>query len=157
VTLVRIFSCFHDRDHVHPHIHANSYTKSYAKHAIHTPKINTPKFKEISLLVILQKERGVIEQKIICSRSIEKCAPIKEHRKKRKRKHDPPPKIKARGESQSKESLEKTQKYNPHTCTYRSSCMTSFFLDPVLGSTISCGTSETHTYPTQSSTYKPYK
>jgi hypothetical protein len=26
-------------------------------------KINTPKFKEISLLVILQKERGVIEKK----------------------------------------------------------------------------------------------
>jgi hypothetical protein len=53
VTLGRIFSCFHDRDHVHPHIHANSYTGSYSKHAIHPPKINTPKFKEISLLVIL--------------------------------------------------------------------------------------------------------
>jgi hypothetical protein len=63
VTLVRIFSCFHGRDHIHPHIHANSYTGSYAKHAIHPPKINTPKFKEISLLVILQKERGVIEKK----------------------------------------------------------------------------------------------
>jgi hypothetical protein len=83
VTLGRIFSCFHDRDHVHPHIHANSYTGSYAKHAIHPPKINTPKFKEISLLVTLQKERWVIEKKSICSRSIEKkCAPIKEHRKK---------------------------------------------------------------------------
>jgi hypothetical protein len=34
-------------------------------------KINTAKSKEISLLVILQKERGVIE-KCICSRSIEK-------------------------------------------------------------------------------------
>jgi hypothetical protein len=96
VTLGRIFSCFHDRDHVHPHIHANSYTGSYAKHVIHPPKINTPKFKEISLLVILQKERGVIEKKkkSICSRSIgKKCAPIKEHiKKERKRKHDPPPK-----------------------------------------------------------------
>jgi hypothetical protein len=30
----------------------------------------------------------------------------------------------------------------PHTCTSRSSCMTSFFLDPVFGWTISCGTSE---------------
>jgi hypothetical protein len=62
VTLGRIFSCFHDRDHVHPHIHANSYTGSYAKHIIHPPKINTPKSKEISLLVILQKEIGVIEK-----------------------------------------------------------------------------------------------
>jgi hypothetical protein len=70
VTLGRIFSCFHDQDHVHPHIHANSYTGSYAKHAIHPPKINTPKSKEISLLVILQKgERG--------------------HRKKRERKYMP--------------------------------------------------------------------
>jgi hypothetical protein len=34
-----------------------------------------------------------------------KCAPIKEHRKRVK--HDPPSKIKARGESQSKECLEK--------------------------------------------------
>jgi hypothetical protein len=33
--------------------------------------------------------------------------------------------------------------------------MTSFFLDPVIGSTISCGTSESHTYPTQRPTYKP--
>jgi hypothetical protein len=41
VTLGRIFSCSHDRDHVHPHIHANSYTRSYAKHAIHpTKKLN---------------------------------------------------------------------------------------------------------------------
>jgi hypothetical protein len=34
-------------------------------------KINTPKFKEFSLLVFLQKDRGVIE-KSICSRIIEK-------------------------------------------------------------------------------------
>jgi hypothetical protein len=75
VTLGRIFSCSHDRDHVHPHIHANSYTGSYAKHAIHPPKINTPKFKEISLLVFLQKERGFIKERkkeSTCSRSIEK-------------------------------------------------------------------------------------
>jgi hypothetical protein len=79
VTLGRIFSCFHDRDHVHPHIHANSYTESYAKHAIHPPKINTPRSKEISLLVILQKERGVIEKMLkkhrknmLQSKSIEK-------------------------------------------------------------------------------------
>jgi hypothetical protein len=39
--------------------------------------------------------------------------PIKEHRKKRV-KHDPSSKIKARGESQSKECLEKTQKYSTH-------------------------------------------
>jgi hypothetical protein len=87
VTLGRIFSCFHYRDHVHPHIHANSYTGSYAKHAIHPPKINTPKFKEISLLVILQKERRVIEKKeSICSRSIEKnVLQSKSIEKKRKR------------------------------------------------------------------------
>jgi hypothetical protein len=35
VTLVRIFSCFHDWDHTDLHIHANSYTGSYGKHAIH--------------------------------------------------------------------------------------------------------------------------
>jgi hypothetical protein len=90
VTLGRIFSCFHDRDHVHPHIHANSYNGSYAKHAIHPPKINTPKFKEISLLVILQKERGVIGEKSICSRSIEKN--VLQSKNIEKRKHDPPPK-----------------------------------------------------------------
>jgi hypothetical protein len=71
VTLGRIFSCFHDRDHVHPHTHANSYTGSYAKHVIHPPKINTPKSKDISLLVILQKERGVIEKRYM----------LKKHRK----------------------------------------------------------------------------
>jgi hypothetical protein len=54
----------HDRDHVHPHIHA--------KHVIHPPKINIPKFKEIFLLVILQKEIGVIAKKTICLRSTEK-------------------------------------------------------------------------------------
>jgi hypothetical protein len=68
-----------------------------------------------------------------------KCAPIKEHRKKSKA--WPPSKIKARGESQSKECLEK-HKNITRTRTSRSSCMTSFFLDPVFGSTTSCGTSE---------------
>jgi hypothetical protein len=62
VNLVRIFSCFHDQDHVHPHTHANSITGSYPKHAIHPPKINTPKFKEISLLVFLKKERGSLKK-----------------------------------------------------------------------------------------------
>jgi hypothetical protein len=81
-----------------------------------------------------------------------KYAQIKEHRKKEKESITPS-KLKERGESQSKECLEK-QKNIPHTCTYRSSC-TSFFLDLVFGSTISCDTSEPHTYPTQSSTYKP--
>jgi hypothetical protein len=79
-----MFSCFHDRDHVHPHICANSYTRSYAKHAIHPLKINTPKSKEISLLVILQKEGGVIEKKeyMLKKHREKRCAPIKEHRKK---------------------------------------------------------------------------
>jgi hypothetical protein len=55
--------------------------------------MKTPKFREISLLVILQKERGVIEKKSICSRSIEKSVlQSKSIEKKRKRKHDPPPK-----------------------------------------------------------------
>jgi hypothetical protein len=50
---------------------------------------------------MLKKHR----KNVLQSKSIEK---------KRKRKHDPPPKIKARGESQSKECLEKTQKYSTH-------------------------------------------
>jgi hypothetical protein len=70
---------------------------------------------------------------------------LKKHRKNmlqsksigKKVKQDPPPsKIKARGESQSKEYLGK-HKNIPHTCTSQSSCMTSFFLDPVFGSTTS--------------------
>jgi hypothetical protein len=55
VTLGIIFSCFHDRDHVHLHIQANSYTKSYTKHAIHPPKINTPKFQRDFFSCILAK------------------------------------------------------------------------------------------------------
>jgi hypothetical protein len=86
---------------------------------------------------------------------------LKKHRKnmlqsksiEKKVKHDPS-KIKASGESQIKEYLGKHKKI-PQTCTSRSSCMTSFFVDPVFGSITSCGTSEPHTYPTQSSTYKP--
>jgi hypothetical protein len=54
----------------------------------------------------LQKERGVIEKMLKKHRK--KCAPIKEHRKKRV-KHDPLQK-KARGESQSKECLENQTK-----------------------------------------------
>jgi hypothetical protein len=159
VTLGRFFSCFHDRDHIHQHIQANSYIRSYAKHAIHPPKINTPKSKEISLIVILQKERGVIEKKakkeympknhrqnVLQSKSIEKI--------KKEREHDPLQNKRKRRISKQG-VLSKTNKYIPHTCTSRSSCMTSFFLDPVFGSTTSCGTSESHIYPTQSSTYKP--
>jgi hypothetical protein len=89
VTPGRIFSCFHDRDHVHPHINANSYIGSYAKYAIHPPKINTPKFKEISLFAFLQKDRGV--KKSICSRNIEKNVLQSKSIEKRV-KHDPPPK-----------------------------------------------------------------
>jgi hypothetical protein len=110
VTLGRIFSCFHDRDHVHPHIQSNSYTGSYAKHVIHPPKIKTPTFKDISLLVFLQKERGVIEKGDMLKKH-KKFAPIKEHRKKVN--HDPPSKIKARGESQRKEYFDKTNKNIP--------------------------------------------
>jgi hypothetical protein len=42
----------------------------------------------------LQKERGVIEKiEYMLKKRRKKCAPIKEHRKKRKkRKHDPSPK-----------------------------------------------------------------
>jgi hypothetical protein len=42
------------------------------KHAIHPPKINTPKSKEISFLIFLQKERGDIEKKVYAQKSIEK-------------------------------------------------------------------------------------
>jgi hypothetical protein len=86
----------------------------------------------------LQKERGGIEKKYMLKK-YKKCAPIKEHRKKSEAR--PPSKIKAREESQSKECLEK-QKNISCTCTSRSSCMTSSFLDLVFGSTTSCGTSE---------------
>jgi hypothetical protein len=59
VTHGRIFSCFHDRGHAHPHIHANSYIGSYAKHAIHPPKINTPKFqRDFSSCNLAKGERG---------------------------------------------------------------------------------------------------
>jgi hypothetical protein len=84
VTLGRIFSWFHDRDHVHPHIYANSYTGSYSKHAIHPPKISTPSSKEISLLA--KGERGHWKKrrkrKNKCSKKhIKMYIPIKEHRK----------------------------------------------------------------------------
>jgi hypothetical protein len=106
----------------------------------------------------LQKERGVIEKKkSTCSRSIEKrCGPIKEHRKKKREKESMTPLQNKSKRRISKQGVfRKKHKNIPHTCTSRSSCMTSLFLDPVLGSTTSCGTSEPHTYPTQSSTYKP--
>jgi hypothetical protein len=95
VTLVRIFSCFNDRDHVHPHIHANSYTGSYAKHAIHPPKINTPKYERFLFLLSCKRREGSLKRKKYM---------LKKHRKKmwsnqraqekkeRKRKHDSPPK-----------------------------------------------------------------
>jgi hypothetical protein len=101
VTLCRIFSCFHDWDHVHPHIHANSCTGSYAKHAIHLPKINTPKFqRDFSSCVLAKGERGHWK-KYMLKKHRKKCAPIKEHRKKEW--SMTPSKIKARGESDRKE------------------------------------------------------
>jgi hypothetical protein len=154
VTLGRIFSCSHDRDHIHQHIHANSYTVCYAKHVIHPPNINTPKSKEISLLVFLQKgERGHWKKReYMLKKHRKKCVPIKEHRKK----WNMTPLQNKRKRRISKQGvLRKTHKYIPHTCTSRSSCMTSFFLYQVFGSTTSCGTSESHTYPSQSSTFKP--
>jgi hypothetical protein len=63
VTLGRIFSCSHDRDHVHPHIHANFNIGSYAKHAIHPPKINTPKVQRDFSSCILAKGKRAIEKR----------------------------------------------------------------------------------------------
>jgi hypothetical protein len=154
VTLGRIFSCSHDQDHLHPHIQANFHTGSYTTHAIHPPKINTPKLLRYFSCILAKGEWGHQKKKSICSKSIEKIykfAQIKEHRKNEAL---PPSKIKSRGESQPRVHR-KTNKNIPHTCTSRSSCMTSFFLDLVFGSTTSCGTSEPHAYPTQRSTYKP--
>jgi hypothetical protein len=114
--LLESFSCFHDRDHVHPHIHANSYTGSYAKHAIHPPKIDTPKSKIFSLLVILQKERGVIEKKrkkeneYMLKKQRKNVLQSKSIEKKREKESMTPSKIKSRGESQSNECLEKQTK-----------------------------------------------
>jgi hypothetical protein len=90
LTLGRIFSCFHDRDHVHPDIQANSYTGSYAKHAIHPPKINTPNFQgDFSSCILAKGER--VHWKSICSKSIGKnVLQSKSIEKKRKKvKHDP--------------------------------------------------------------------
>jgi hypothetical protein len=71
-------------------------------------KINTPEFKEISLLVILLKERRVIEKKeYMLKKHRRKMVLQSKSIKKRESKHNPPPKEKARGESQSKECLEK--------------------------------------------------
>jgi hypothetical protein len=53
-------------------------------------------------------------------------------------------------ENLKQEVSRKPNKSIPHTCTSRSSYMTSFLLDPVFGSTTLCGTSESHAYPTQS-------
>jgi hypothetical protein len=69
---------------------------------------------------------------------IKKYAPIKEHRIKRV-KHDP---LQNKGKRRiSKQGVFRKTKNIPCTCTSRSSCMTSFFLDLVFGSTTSCGTS----------------
>jgi hypothetical protein len=90
----------------------------------------------------LQKERGVIKKKYMLNKHRKNILQSKSIEKREESvKHDPPSKVNARGESQSKECLEKHKKF-AYTCTSRSSCMTSFFLDPVFGSTISCGTSE---------------
>jgi hypothetical protein len=96
----------------------------------------------------LQKERGVIGKKGICSRSIE-CAPIKEHGKK----WSVTPQIKARGESQSKECLEKQTKIF-HTLAHLGQVAWLF------SSWIQSLAQQHHvaqvslSYPTQSSTYK---
>jgi hypothetical protein len=52
------------------------------------------------------KRRGVIKkQRVYAQKEQKKCAPIKGHRKKLR--HEPPSKIKERGQSQSQEYLEK--------------------------------------------------
>jgi hypothetical protein len=58
----------------------------------------------------LQKERGVIE-KSICSRSIKKCAPIKEHRKKESM---TPLQNKGKRRISKQGVFRKTQKYSTH-------------------------------------------
>jgi hypothetical protein len=92
--------------------------------------------------VILQNgERGHRKKRrSICSRTIEKYAPIKEHRKKESEACPLQNKSKRRISKQG--VFRKANKYILHTCTSQSSLMTSFFLDPVFGSTISCDTSE---------------
>jgi hypothetical protein len=113
VTLGRIFSCFHDRDHVHPHIYANSYTGSYAKHAIHPPKIYFKVQRDFSC-ILAKGERGHRKKESICSRSIEKnCAPIKEHKKKEKESMTP---LQNKSKRRiSKQGLfRKTKKYSTH-------------------------------------------
>jgi hypothetical protein len=73
MTLGRIFSCSHDRDHIHPHIQANFHIGSYAKHAIHPPKINTPKFlRDFSPCILAKGEKGHQKKKMYM---------LKKHRK----------------------------------------------------------------------------
>jgi hypothetical protein len=105
--------------------------------------------RDFSSCDLAKGERGHRIKKYMLKKHRKQYAPIKEYRKKRREKENMTP-----SKNKSKECLEK-HKNIPHTCKSRSSCMTSFFLDPVFGSTISCGTSEPHTYPTQSSTYNP--
>jgi hypothetical protein len=81
VTLGRIFSCFHDRDHVHPHIHANFHTESYTKHAIHPPNINTPKSKIDFSSFNLAKGEGSLKKKYMLKKHRKIYAPIKEQKK----------------------------------------------------------------------------
>jgi hypothetical protein len=53
-------------------------------------------FKEVSLLVILQKERGVIGKKYMLKKHRKNVLQSKSIEKKRKRKHDPPSKNKSK-------------------------------------------------------------
>jgi hypothetical protein len=103
----------------------------------------------------LQKERGVIEKREYTLKKHRKYVLQSKSIEKKKRVNMPPLQNKSKRRISNKGVLKKTNKNIPHTCTSRSSCMTSFSLDPVFGSTTSCGTSESHACPTQSSTYKP--
>jgi hypothetical protein len=83
------------------------------------------------------------------------CFNQRAYRKKRKKESMTPLQNKSKRRVSNQGVFRETNKNIPHTCTSRSSCITSFFLDPIFGSTTSCGTSKAHTYPTQNPTYKP--
>jgi hypothetical protein len=107
--------------------------------------------KEISLLVILQKERGVIKKKYMLKKHRKNVLQSKSIEKVKKKESMTPLQNKSKKRISKQGVFRKKHKNIAHTCTSRLSCMTSLFLDPVFGSTTSCGTSEPHTSPTSSS------
>jgi hypothetical protein len=94
VTLGRFFSCFHDRDHVHPHTYANFHTGSYTKHAIHLPKKITPKFLRYFSSCILAKGERCHQKKYMLKKNRKNIYVLQSKSIEKMMKQDSPPKVK---------------------------------------------------------------